>query len=32
MLGIYVTMGKYDLASVVEGPNDEVAVTTALAI
>jgi len=32
VLGLYVTMGEYDLVSVVEWPNDETAATTALAI
>jgi len=32
VLGLYVTMGEYDLVSVVEWPNDEMAATTALAI
>ena len=32
VLGIYVTMGEYDLVSVIEWPNDETAATTALAI
>ncbi len=32
VLGLYVTMGAYDLVSVIEWPNDEAAATTALAI
>jgi uncharacterized protein with GYD domain len=32
VLGIYVTMGEYDLVSIMEWPNDETAATTALAI
>ena len=32
VLGIYVTMGEYDLVSVIEWPDDEAAATTALAI
>jgi len=32
VLGIYITMGEYDLVSVMEWPNDETAATTALAI
>jgi uncharacterized protein with GYD domain len=32
VLGLYVTMGDYDLVSVVEWPNDETAATTALAV
>ena len=31
-LGIYVTLGEYDLVSVMEWPSDEAAATTALAI
>jgi uncharacterized protein with GYD domain len=31
-LGIYVTMGDYDLVSVTEGPSDEVASAVALSI
>jgi len=31
-LGVYVTMGEYDLVSITEWPNDEAAATTALAI
>jgi uncharacterized protein with GYD domain len=32
VLGVYVTMGEYDLVSVSEWPSDEAAATTALAI
>jgi uncharacterized protein with GYD domain len=32
VLGLYVTMGDYDLVSVVEWPSDETAATTALAV
>ena len=32
VLGIYVTMGEYDLMSIIEWPSDEAAVTTSLAI
>jgi uncharacterized protein with GYD domain len=32
VLGVYVTMGKYDLVSVTEWPDDEAAATSALAI
>ena len=32
VLGLYVTLGDYDLVSVVEWPNDETAATTALAV
>ncbi len=31
-LGIYITMGDYDLVSVTEGPSDEVASAVALSI
>jgi uncharacterized protein with GYD domain len=32
ILGVYVTLGDYDLVSIAEWPNDEAAATTALAI
>jgi uncharacterized protein with GYD domain len=32
ILGVYLTMGDYDLVSIGEWPNDEAASTTALAI
>ena len=32
VLGIYVTMGEYDIVAVTEGPSDEVAAATALSI
>jgi len=32
MLGVYLTMGEYDLVSIGEWPSDEAASTTALAI
>ncbi len=32
VIDFYVTMGEYDLVSVVEWPNDEAAATTALAV
>jgi uncharacterized protein with GYD domain len=32
VLGVYVTLGEYDLVSISEWPNDESAATTALAI
>ncbi len=32
VIGLYATMGDYDLVSIVEWPNDEMAATTALAI
>ena len=32
ILGLYVTMGDYDVVSVTEGPSDEVAAAIALAI
>ena len=32
VLGIYVTMGDYDIVAVTEGPNDEVAAAVALSI
>ncbi len=32
VLGVYITMGEYDLVSVTEWPSDEAAATTALAI
>lgn len=32
VLGLYVTMGEYDVVAVSEGPNDEVAATVALSI
>ena len=32
MLGIYVTMGEYDVIAVTEGPSDEVAAAVALSI
>lgn len=31
-LGIYVTMGDYDIVAVSEGPNDEIAAASALSI
>ena len=32
MLGLYVTMGEYDVVAVSEGPTDEVAAAVALSI
>jgi uncharacterized protein with GYD domain len=32
ILGLYVTMGEYDIVAVTEGPSDEVAAATALSI
>ena len=32
VLGLYVTMGDYDIVAVTEGPNDEVASAVALSI
>ncbi len=32
VLGIYVTMGEYDIVAVTEGPNDEMAAAVALSI
>jgi uncharacterized protein with GYD domain len=32
ILGLYVTMGEYDIVAVTEGPSDEVASATALSI
>jgi uncharacterized protein with GYD domain len=32
VLGVYLTMGEYDLVSIAEWPSDEVAATGALAI
>jgi uncharacterized protein with GYD domain len=32
VLGLYVTMGDYDIVAVTEGPSDEVASATALSI
>lgn len=32
ILGLYVTMGEYDVVAVTEGPNDEVATAVALSI
>jgi len=32
VLGLYVTMGEYDIVAVTEGPSDEVAAATALSI
>ena len=32
MLGLYVTMGDYDIVAVTEGPSDEVAAAIALSI
>jgi uncharacterized protein with GYD domain len=32
VLGLYVTMGEYDIVAVAEGPSDEVAAATALSI
>ena len=32
VLGVYVTMGEYDIVGVTEGPSDEVAATAALSI
>jgi uncharacterized protein with GYD domain len=32
VLGIYVTMGDYDIVAVTEGPNDEMASAVALSI
>ena len=32
VLGVYYTMGEYDLVSIGEAPNDEVAMTYALSI
>ena len=32
MLGLYVTMGEYDVVAVTEGPSDEVAAAVALSI
>ena len=32
MLGLYVTMGEYDVVAVTEGPSDEVASAVALSI
>ena len=32
LIGLWVTMGEYDLVSVAEWPNDEAAATTSLAI
>lgn len=32
VLGMYITMGAYDLVSIVEWPSDDAAVTTAMAI
>jgi uncharacterized protein with GYD domain len=32
ILGLYVTMGDYDIVAVTEGPNDEVASAVALSI
>ena len=32
VLGLYVTMGEYDVVAVSEGPNDEVAAAVALSI
>jgi uncharacterized protein with GYD domain len=32
ILGLYVTMGDYDIVAVTEGPNDEVASAIALSI
>ena len=31
-LGLYVTMGEYDIVAVTEGPSDEAAAATALSI
>ncbi len=32
VLGVYITMGEYDLVSVIEWPSDEAAAATAMAI
>jgi len=32
ILGLYVTMGEYDIVAVTEGPSDEVAAATALSM
>ncbi len=32
MIGLYVTMGEYDIVAVTEGPSDEVAAAVALSI
>ncbi len=32
VLGLYVTMGEYDIVAVTEGPSDEVAAAVALSI
>ena len=32
VLGLYVTMGEYDVVTVTEGPSDEVAAVVALSI
>jgi len=32
VLGVYITMGEYDLVAVTEGPSDEVAAAAALAM
>ncbi len=32
MLGLYVTMGQYDIVAITEGPNDEAASAIALSI
>jgi uncharacterized protein with GYD domain len=32
MIGLYVTMGDYDIVAVTEGPSDEVASAVALSI
>lgn len=32
ILGVYITMGEYDLVAITEGPSDEVAAASALAL
>ncbi len=32
ILGIYVTMGEWDIVAITEGPSDEIAAATALSI